>query len=88
MLCLVPIYDARETRFRFDAQSFDNIDKLPLYNKDLDADAIVCVAYSVNSWAYAPAKDSPKTDTAVCFNVMFILFLGALPEETAQSDSE
>ena len=85
---LVPIYDCRETRFRFDEQSFSTINSLPVYNEDLLPDSLVSVAYTVNSFSYSPSSQGMKTDTAIYFNVLFVLFLGQLPEESAESESE
>lgn len=90
--CLVPIYDCRETRFRFDEQSLSTINTLPVYDQDLLPDSLVSVAYTVNSFPYSPSSQGMRTETGVYFNVLFILFLGQLPEETpeesAKSESE
>jgi len=87
-LQLVPIYDCRETRFRFDEESFSTLNNLPVLDDDLPGDALVSVAYTTNSFAYSPITQGPKTDTAIYFNVLFVLFLGQLPEESPNSENE
>jgi len=86
--CLVPIYDCRETRFRFDENSFSTINDLLLYNTDPDPDSLVSVAYTVNSMAYAQVVNNPRTEIGVFFNILFVLLLGQLPEPSVKSESE
>jgi hypothetical protein len=87
-ICVVPIYDCRETRFRFNEQAFSTINNLPVCTEDLEPDSLVSIAYTVNSFPYAQVAQTPKTDIAVLFNVLFVLFLGQLPEDSPRSESE
>ena len=87
-LRLVPIYDCREMHFCFDKESFSMLNNLPVLDDNLPGDALVSVAYTTNSFAYSPVTQGPKTDTAIYFNVLFILFLGQLLEESQNSENE
>ena len=79
--CLVPIYDVRQTKFSFNAEAFNTLSSLPTFDGDLPPNSIVAVGYTVNSFAYAPQNSAPKNDTAIFLNVLFLMYLGELPEE-------
>lgn len=84
---LVPIYDARETRFRFDSTAFETIKSLTLYDGDLPPHSIVSVGYTVTSFPYAQHAGAPKVDVAIVFNVLFVILMGHLPDN-AEEDEE
>jgi len=72
----VVVYDCRETRFRFDEDALSDLHSLPVFKGDLPENAIVSVAYTANTFPYALHMGAPKTETAVYFNVLFVIFLG------------
>ena len=79
---LVPIYDCHNQRFRFDEDALNTVTSLPLFEGDLPTGAIVSVAYAANSMPYAPSMNAPKVDLGIFFNILFVLFLAELPEES------
>jgi hypothetical protein len=83
---VVPIYDARETRFRFDSAAFDTIKSLTLYDGDLPPHSIVSVGYTVTSFLYAQHAGAPKVDIAIVFNVLFIILMGHLPDSAEEDE--
>jgi len=81
-MLLVPIYDARNSRFTFDKAGFDSLKKLPQYRvqgvkqrTDLPAESLVAVAYTANvygiprSGASGDLDMSPESSGDTCPNL-------------------
>ena len=71
-------------KFSFDADAFDTITSLPKFHGDLPPNSIVSVGYTVNSFPYAPQNNAPKNDTGIILNVLFVVYLGELPDDEEQ----
>jgi hypothetical protein len=61
---------------------------LRVFDADLPAGSIVSVAYGVNTYPYSQHINAPRTETGLYFNILFVLFLGELPEEPEESCEE
>ncbi|KAF8897108.1 hypothetical protein CPB84DRAFT_1748136 [Gymnopilus junonius] len=75
----VPIYDGRKGPFKFRADDFNNIKKLPLWcngKQDLPPFVIVAVGFTFNTYNIL------VNDTSGSFNIMFAIYLGFAKEKT------
>lgn len=88
-LFLVPIYNARGSKFAFDKPSFDSLQKLPRYDPkntklrgDLPPESLVAVAYTANIYGVPPGPSRDADMEGACptlsLNVQFIILLGQL----------
>jgi hypothetical protein len=65
---------------RFDADAFNNINKLPTLDRDPPQNSIVAIGYTCNTFPYAMQLSAPRNETGISFNLQFVILLGQLPE--------